>query len=173
MISFEVNNSTCDPYISRPRRQRHDSGRHFDSNGPTERHLDIRGVLEILRKNENYTGGVNCAINPVHQPGGKAKYRTYSPTSLINAYTAVKEDNVSIRRASITYGVPFQTLRDRITGIVDPECCTMGNGPFFTLDEESRLVSHLKEMAQLGYGYNRQEVVDIATDYAVMLDKKK
>ncbi|CAC5373548.1 unnamed protein product [Mytilus coruscus] len=27
-------------------------------------------------------------------------------------------------------------------------------------------------MAQLGYGYNRQEVVDIATDYAVMLDKK-
>ena len=48
----------------------------------------------------------------------------------------------------------------------------MGNGPFFTLDEESRLVSHLKEMAQLGYGYNRQEVVDIATDYAVMLDKK-
>ncbi|VDI78376.1 Hypothetical predicted protein [Mytilus galloprovincialis] len=62
MISFEVNNNTCDPYISRPRRQRHDSGRHFDSNGPTERHLDIRGVLEILRKNENYTGGVNCAV---------------------------------------------------------------------------------------------------------------
>ena len=27
-------------------------------------------------------------------------------------------------------------------------------------------------MALLGYGYNRQEVVDIATDYAVMLGKK-
>ncbi|XP_052088188.1 uncharacterized protein LOC127725302 [Mytilus californianus] len=81
-------------------------------------------------------------------------------------------DKLSIRRASKSYGVPFQTLRDRVTGNVDPECCTMGSAPFFTLDEESRLVIHLKEMAQLGYGYNRQEVVDIATDYAVMLDKK-
>lgn len=62
MISVEVNNNGCDPYIQRPRRSRHDSGRHFDSNGPTDRHLDIRGVLEILKKNENYDGGVNCAV---------------------------------------------------------------------------------------------------------------
>lgn len=62
MISLEVNSDVCDPYGTRPRRIRHDSGRHFDSNGVSERHLDIRGVLEILKKNENYDGGVNCAV---------------------------------------------------------------------------------------------------------------
>ncbi|CAC5388549.1 unnamed protein product [Mytilus coruscus] len=111
-------------------------------------------------------------INQVHQPGGKAKYRTYSPTALTRAYSAIMVDKLSINRASKSYGVPFQTLRDRVTGNVDPECFTMDNALFFTLDEESQLVIHLKEMAQLGYGYNRQEIVDIATDYAVMLDKK-
>ena len=34
------------------------------------------------------------------------------------------------------------------------------------------MVNHLKEMAALGYGYSRQEVTDIATDYAIMLSKK-
>ncbi|CAC5375550.1 unnamed protein product [Mytilus coruscus] len=61
-------------------------------------------------------------INQVHQPGGKAKYRTYSPTALTRAYSAIMVDKLSIRRASKFYGVPFQTLRDRVTGNVDPEC---------------------------------------------------
>lgn len=34
------------------------------------------------------------------------------------------------------------------------------------------MVTHLKQMAEFGYGYSRKEVLDIATDYATMLGKK-
>ncbi|CAC5405248.1 unnamed protein product [Mytilus coruscus] len=71
--------------------------------------------------------------------GGKAKYRTYSPSALTRAYSAVHDDKFSIRKASQSYGVQFQTLRDRVSGNVVPECCTMGNAPCFTSDEESRV----------------------------------
>ena len=86
---------------------------------------------------------------------------------MTNAYLAVTEDNMSIRRAAKSFGVPFQTLRDRVAGQVDPECCTMGKQPLLSQEEEVRLVNHLKEMASLGYGYTRQEVADLATDYAI------
>jgi hypothetical protein len=41
-----------------------------------------------------------------------------------------------------------------------------GKAHVFSLEEEARLMNHLKEMARLGYGYTRREVVDIATDFA-------
>lgn len=90
---------------------------------------------------------------------------------MTNAYLAAKTD-MSIRRAAQQYGVPFQTLRDRIAGDIDLECCTMGAIPLFSLGEEARLVSHLKEMANIGYGYSRQEVVDVASNFAVHLNKR-
>ena len=108
----------------------------------------------------------------MHLPAERAKYRTYSQESMTNAYLAVLEDNLSIRKAAKSFGVPYQTLRDRVSGDVDPECCTMGGQPVLSLDEESKLVYHLKEMAVLGYGYSRQEVADIATSYCIMLGKK-
>ena len=49
----------------------------------------------------------------------------------------------------------------------------MGRSPELRLEEEAKLVSHLKEMALIGYGYTRQEVVDLASDYAADLDIRK
>jgi hypothetical protein len=46
----------------------------------------------------------------------------------------------------------------------------MGRSPVLSLEEEAKLVSHLKEMALIGYGYTRQEVVDLASEYAADLD---
>jgi hypothetical protein len=43
---------------------------------------------------------------------------------------------------------------------------------FICLGEEARLVTHLKEMANIGYGYSRQEVVDVASNFAVYLNKR-
>ncbi|XP_052074500.1 uncharacterized protein LOC127712221 isoform X2 [Mytilus californianus] len=110
------------------------------------------------------TGGIHGKRNK--------KYRPYSTSTMAAAYKAVIDDKLSIRSSSKIHGVPFQTLRDRVTGNIDPECTTMGNAPLFTLDEESRLVTHLMEMGELGYGYYRQDVLDIATDYAITLDLK-
>jgi NAD-dependent oxidoreductase involved in siderophore biosynthesis len=54
-------------------------------------------------------------------PKARSKYRMYSQTAMTNAYLAAKTD-MSIRRAAQQYGVPFQTLRDRIAGDIDLAC---------------------------------------------------
>ena len=92
----------------------------------------------------------------------RKKYRLYSSTSLTNAYLAVREDNVSVRRASKQFDLPMQTLRDRVLGKVDPQCVTTGRAPVFSMEEESHIVGHLKAVAKYGYGYTRQEMVDLA-----------
>ena len=93
---------------------------------------------------------------------------------MIDAYIAATgKEKLSIRKAAQRFGVPFQTLRDRVAGTVDPECIQMGRSPVLSLEEEAKLVSHLKEMALIGYGYTRQEVVDLASEYAADLDIRK
>ncbi|XP_045178154.2 uncharacterized protein LOC123538252 [Mercenaria mercenaria] len=89
-----------------------------------------------------------------------------------NAYKCIKDENVSVCRAAKIFGVPEQTLRDRIHGKIDPDCVTTGRAPVLSLYEESKIVDHLKTMAGYGYGYTKQETVDIATDYAIRLSKR-
>jgi hypothetical protein len=42
--------------------------------------------------------------------------------------------------AAKKYGVPETTLRDRVSGRVDIDCCNMGKSPILSLDEENKLV---------------------------------
>ncbi|XP_063401995.1 uncharacterized protein LOC134686219 [Mytilus trossulus] len=116
----------------------------------------------------------NTAINKRHLITFQAKptflrhdkkYRLYSPTALTNAYISVKNNEMSQRKAALQLNVPRQTLRDRITGKISPDCVTTGRAPVFWLEEEARLVEHVKSMASYGYGYTRQEVTDLATDF--------
>ena len=39
----------------------------------------------------------------------------------------------------------------------------------FYQEQESNIVEHVKTMSEIGYGYIRAEVVDLASDYAVNL----
>jgi hypothetical protein len=89
-----------------------------------------------------------------------------------SAYIAIKNENLPVLTAAKKYGVPETTLRDRVSGRVDIDCCNMGKSPILSLDEENKLVKHLLEVAKIGYGYNRKEIVDIASDYTVTLGKR-
>ena len=84
----------------------------------------------------------------------------------------MKEENICVLKASRLYGVPDQTLRDRISGRISIDTLKSGRSPIFTLDEELKLVNHLQAVAKYGYGYTRQEVVDIASDYSNQLGKR-
>ena len=66
----------------------------------------------------------------------------------------------------------MQTLRDRVLGNILPETVTAGRVPVLSLDEELQIVYHLKDVALLGYGYTRQKVVDLASDFAVHVRKR-
>ena len=100
------------------------------------------------------------------------KLRLYSPTSMVKAYSMVKDEGVPVLKAARTYGVPETTLRDRVMGRVDPET-GMGSVPLFSQLEEVQIVNHVRTMADFGYGYTRQECVDLATDFAVQLGKRE
>jgi hypothetical protein len=99
-------------------------------------------------------------------------YRVYDSNKLTSAYIALKNENLPVLTAAKKYGVPETTLRDRVSGRVDIDCCNMGKSPILSLDEENKLVKHLLEVAKIGYGYNRKEIVDIASDYTVTLGKR-
>ena len=101
-----------------------------------------------------------------------SKPKTYSPSALTNAYLAVKDDGMTVKRAAIEFSVPTRTLRDRVLGKVDIDTFAVGRAPLFSLEEEARMANHFKEMAKYGYGYSCREVLDIATDFAVQLGKR-
>ncbi|KAJ8317134.1 hypothetical protein KUTeg_005038 [Tegillarca granosa] len=100
-------------------------------------------------------------------------YRNYDPSKLDSAYKAVKEDKISVHGAAKRFGVPVTTLRDRVDGRIHIDCCTIGAPPLFTLDQEAAIFNHIKIMSEIGYGYTRSEVVDIASDYAIDLGLKE
>ena len=99
----------------------------------------------------------------------RTHYRKYSPTSLGTAYEKVLSKEMSAYKASKVYGIPKSTLMDRLKGRVDSETLSSGPPPMFTLEQESKLVDHVKKMASLGYGYTRTEVTGLATDFAIEL----
>ncbi|KAJ8303666.1 hypothetical protein KUTeg_018776 [Tegillarca granosa] len=100
------------------------------------------------------------------------KYRLYSHNQLADAYNAVTANGVSVYTASRRFGIPEQTLRDRVKGFIEVDCVNSGRSPVLSLEEEAKLVNHLVEMAKLGYGYTRQELTNIASNYAVQLNKR-
>ena len=97
-------------------------------------------------------------------------YYQYERQQLLNAYKAVKNDNISIRNAAKQYGIPRSTLQDRVKERINIDAISVKQ-TFFTTDEEIKLVSHIKDMASRGYGYTRAEVCHIASDYARWLGK--
>ena len=68
-----------------------------------------------------------------------------------------------VYRAAREYGVPESTLRDRTLGLVDADNCISGSKRTFAVDEEHELAEDIKYMASMGYGYSKQEVINLAT----------
>lgn len=54
-------------------------------------------------------------------------------------------------------------LRDRSLCKIDDDTAVFGKDPLLDSNEELDLVNHFKKMVSYGYGYIRQECVDIAT----------
>jgi len=75
-------------------------------------------------------------------------------------------------KAAKLFSVPEQTLRDRVKGKISIDCISSGTAPILSQYEEAKIVKHIRIVANLGYGYTRQEVCDVATYYAVQLGKR-
>ena len=79
----------------------------------------------------------------------------------------MQEGSFSIRKAAVTYGVPKTTLIDRIHGRISVDVVKSGTPPLFSEEQEALLAGHVQTMAEVGYGYSRQETINLASDYAI------
>ena len=70
------------------------------------------------------------------------------------------------------FGVPSQTLRDRILDHVDPEKYCMGGETMFSNEEEQTLVAHVETLVELGYGYTNVRLQQLAAELALELRQK-
>ena len=104
---------------------------------------------------------------------GRAKRKCYSPSALVRAYKAVKENGVPVYRAAREHAVPLTTLRDRVDNRVSVDCTKPGPEPVLSQLEESNLVAHIKEVAAVGYGYTRAEVLEMASDCCCSREAEK
>ena len=87
-------------------------------------------------------------------------YKQYPSESLKYAVKAHFEDKMSIGRAAEQYGVPKTTLYDRIKGRT-VEDGHSGPRRYLTDEEESTLVSFIKNCAEIGCGKSRSQVLSI------------
>lgn len=78
-----------------------------------------------------------------------------------------------MQKASRMFGIPPQTLRDRVLGHIDANNYCMGGETLFTRDEEETLVDHVETLAELGYGYSNVRLQQLAGELAFDLGKKK
>ncbi|XP_052074488.1 uncharacterized protein LOC127712217 isoform X1 [Mytilus californianus] len=99
-------------------------------------------------------------------------YRGYNPSAMAKAYKAVIDDKLPVHSAAKSYGVPSETLEYMVAENLVPVCSKLANMPIFTSEEENIFMTRLMEMDELGYVHSRQEMANIATDYAIVLAKK-
>lgn len=79
----------------------------------------------------------------------KNNYRSkYSQEDLLKAIEDVKDKKLSIRAASILYGIPRTTIGDHIEGRAGPK---VGRPTELSEDEEAIIVKRLLYMAKWGY----------------------
>jgi transposase-like protein len=101
------------------------------------------------------------------------RYRKYSAETLLKAYEAVKERKVPVKTAARQFGVPENTLRDRVKGRIDPFDFCIGGDTTLSREEEEVLVEHLEAMSLLGYGYTNTKLQQVAGKLALDMGKKK
>ncbi|WAR06809.1 hypothetical protein MAR_016767 [Mya arenaria] len=124
------------------------------------------GVL--LNMATQLEGGV-----PQRRGSGKKKYRAYSDADIQRAYYLVTQKQMAVQRAADMCGVPESTLRDRVKGKVKQVWVKSGPPPVLAMEEEGRLVEYLHLMCSFGYSYSRTDIINMASDFAIILGKRE
>ena len=88
------------------------------------------------------------------------KRKLWADESMVNAVKSV-HDGKGLREASQLYNVPVETLRRRVTGMVDI-VCRPGPCTVLTEEEEKRLAVYIADMAEMGFGLTKEDILRLA-----------
>ena len=85
---------------------------------------------------------------------------------MTRAIQADKDDHMPFSTAAWCYGVLRSSL---LLGKVGIDSVTSAHYPLFSQEQGAILCDHIKSMAEVGYGYSRQETMNLASEFAVQL----
>jgi hypothetical protein len=106
----------------------------------------------------------------IHPKKAIKRLKQYNKEMMLKAFDEVKNNKTPVDKAARLFGVPAQTLRDRVLGKVDIKS-SWGKTSLFTSNEEESLVNYLEDLAKVGYGLNRSQLNVLATEMAIKLGK--
>ena len=94
-----------------------------------------------------------------------SKRKQWSDQQMRDAMEAASSGTASVNKAADMYGVPRSTLKDRLSGHV-VHGVKPGPRSYLRESEERELAEHLKDVAEIGLGITRGEVLRIAESVA-------
>lgn len=83
---------------------------------------------------------------------------------------SIKDGTNELREAARLYNLPVETLRRRVNDVV-PLDCWPSSSTVLLKEEEDRLYEYLLEMAEMGYGLNREAMMKLAFTIAEKIGK--
>lgn len=101
----------------------------------------------------------------------KQSRKIVTQESIAAAVESITSAGMGLREASHVYNIPVETLRQRVHGFVEINC-KRGPSTVLTDEEEDRLAKYLVEMADVGYGLNRETVMKMAFKIAEASHRK-
>ena len=99
------------------------------------------------------------------------KRKQWSPENMEAAFQYVKEQRGSLREASRLHGVPVETLRRHVNGMVDIDC-KPGPPTIFTSEEEDLLVKYIVNVADMRFGLSTDDIMALAFSIAERTHKE-
>ena len=99
----------------------------------------------------------------VNKRTGK-KYRNYTQEMLTMAFNDVKSGKHCVSKAAKIYGVPDETLRDKIKGRRKVDC-TQKRSLYFSDEEENNILETFEMYGKNGYQYKCVDVIRIASRF--------
>ena len=99
------------------------------------------------------------------KPRVSVKRKQWTEEQMHQAIECARSGAASANKAAEMYGIPKSTLKDRLSGRVQPGS-RPGPHPYLMPSEEAELASHLIEAAAIGVGKTRSEVMRIAQEVA-------
>ncbi|XP_046550978.1 MFS-type transporter clz9-like isoform X1 [Haliotis rubra] len=89
---------------------------------------------------------------------------------LREAFQDVLDKGIAVRKAARVHGIPESTLRGRLNNPKGLDV-KVGAPPIFSPTQEGELASYCIKMANIGYGFSRWQVIDLAVNMNKILQR--
>lgn len=123
-------------------------------------------AFSIAHAGTTATSSITSEIAKKKQTGPRTDYSAGTPQKRMMAAIKSLEDDpeASVRQTAKKYGVNRKALTGRIKGEISFDA-SLGRTALLTREEEEVLTQHCIDMARLGYGYDRKQIIGLASYY--------